>query len=121
MLKISYICIICIVLFALVLLFVDKISPYDLTITRINGVTFRIKNYVTDNGHLPDNLYILPKRERYDNSIKDGWDKEIIYNVTKNGVVTLKSFGKDKKPGGEGDNSDIIMSFNVKNSDKTDM
>jgi hypothetical protein len=40
--------------------------------------------------------------------IKDSWGHLIRYGVDSNGMVTLSSYGKDNKPGGTGDDADMV-------------
>jgi len=54
----------------------------------------------------------LPKLENRDNSIFDGWGREIGYKV-EGTKVTLSSLGADGKPGGSGENKDIFYIFDV--------
>ena len=88
-----------------------RIPPDDLTRSNMIGIAIRIREYVKTNERLPDYVYQLPKREGYSNSTKDGWGNEIKYTVDANGIVTLASFGKDGKPGGQRRNADIVESF----------
>jgi hypothetical protein len=89
------------------------IPPLDLTMTRMALTEIRIKTYWKANGRLPESLSQLPIREGYDNSTMDGWARPIKYDVSGATTVTLSSLGADGRPGGAGENKDIIVSFDV--------
>ena len=93
-------------------LFVEPIPPISITTGSMTETAFRVQEYVKIHHTIPTNLYCLPERKGYRNSIKDGWGNEIQYNVNEEGIITLISLGKDEKPGGKGNNADIIESFN---------
>jgi len=88
----------------------------DTTMTHNNlwGISLRIQQYVETHNELPSDLSVLPERKGYGNSIKDGWGHRFIYEITDSEIVTLTSLGKDGQPGGEGENEDIIISYNAK-------
>ena len=92
-------------------LLIDFIPPDDMTRTCFLVTSRRIKEFVNDHNELPKDLYNLPKRKKANNSIKDGWGREIQYNILENGKVMLLSLGRDGKPGGEGKDSDIMGTF----------
>ena len=71
----------------------------------------RIQRFAIEHNHLPSSLRETAEIPGYDNSIKDAWGFPIIYSVDTNGVVTLTSLGKDNKPGGNGDNADMVGVF----------
>jgi hypothetical protein len=48
--------------------------------------------------------------EGYDSSIRDGWRRSILFEVSSN-VITFRSFGRDGADGGGGDDADIVRSF----------
>ncbi|MBE0534980.1 MAG: type II secretion system protein GspG [Phycisphaerae bacterium] len=58
---------------------------------------------------LPDSLAAIPKREGYCWSLEDGWGNRIAYSV-EGERVSFKSLGRDRKPGGEGDDKDLEVS-----------
>lgn len=46
----------------------------------------------------------------------DAWVQPIDYSFDSSGVVTLRSLGSDKKPGGVGDKRDMIGVFSSRNA-----
>lgn len=66
----------------------------------------------------PPNLAVLPEWEGF-NTTCDGWGHDIQYSVDKEGIVTLTSFGADGKPGGTGQDADIVMRYRTRNADGT--
>ena len=79
-----------------------------MTVTVIEICRFRIQQYARTHNRLPLSLGEIPELAGNNNSIMDGWDRQIIYSVDANGNVTLASYGKDAEKGGTGDNADII-------------
>ena len=90
------------------MLFVDVIPPHSLTHLSMHMCKRRIQRYAASNNALPSSLSQTKEIAGHDNSIKDAWGREIIYTADANGLVTLASLGKDNKPGGTGDNTDMI-------------
>lgn len=98
-------------------LFVDFIPPRDMTNTSIIETTVRIHMYMTANGEYPTNLSVLPIRNGYANRTTDGWGRTLVYDVDDEGIISLESLGRDGKPGGEGDDADIIRRYRTRNKD----
>lgn len=92
-----------------------SIPPENHTSTTMYPLKTRILKYVKTHNALPSSLSVLPPLEGYINSTKDAWGNEIIYKV-EGTTVKLISYGKDAKPGGVGDNLDVIGVFEAKNS-----
>jgi Type II secretion system (T2SS), protein G len=90
---------------------VDVIPPRSLTAARMQVLKRRVLHYAQAHGELPKSLAVLPAMEGYDNSTRDAWKRDIIFEVSTSGVVTFRSFGRDGVVGGAGDNADIIRSF----------
>jgi hypothetical protein len=90
---------------------VDTIPPRALTATRMQVLKRRVLQYARAHGHLPKSLAALPAMEGYDNSIRDGWKRDIIFEVSTSSVVTFRCLGRDGAVGGAGDDGDIIRSF----------
>ena len=59
----------------------DKIPQQSLTVTRMHVVKRRILQYAHSHNQLPLDLSILPEILGYDNSIQDGWHRNLIYEV----------------------------------------
>ena len=99
------------------LLPIDTISPTERANSSIGETFVRIHMYMKEHREAPPNLTVLPKRDGYANDIMDGWGHGLHYEVDKNGVITLSSLGADGKPGGGGQNKDIIRQYRTRNSD----
>ncbi len=99
------------------LAFFDVIPPVDMTQTAIIETFARIDLYAEANKAVPLSLEALPKRKGYANRTTDGWGRPLRYSVGEDGVITLRSFGADGKPGGEGKNADISRSYRWKRPD----
>lgn len=92
----------------LLLHFVHIAPPASQTDSAINMCKRRIQRYAIEHNALPSALSETKGIEGYKNSIKDAWGHPIIYSVDTNGIVTLASLGKDNKPGGMGDDADMV-------------
>ena len=99
------------------LLLVDVVSPRSRTVTRFDTIATRILEYAQANDGLPDSLRNLPPRQGYDNNIQDGWGRDILYQVTADGAVTLTSHGEDGRAGGQDDGADLVATFSARGSD----
>ncbi len=77
----------------------------------------RVLRYAQEYDKLPSTLGETKTIEGYDASIKDGWGVELAYSADTNFMVTLRSFGKDRAPGGVEDDMDIIGIFPAKQPD----
>jgi hypothetical protein len=91
--------------------FVDVIPPRSITATHMQMLKRRVLQYAQAHGELPKSLAVLPAMKGYDNSIRDGWRRDIIFEVSASGVVTFRSLGRDGVAGGTGDDADIVRSF----------
>ena len=89
---------------------VDSIPPRALTATRMQVLKRRVLQYARAHGELPRSLVDLPAVEGYDGSIRDGWSRTILFEVSSN-LVTFRSLGRDGIPGGSGDDMDMVRSF----------
>ena len=73
----------------------------------------RIRAYAAAHRRLPASLSDLPKLEQdRDSELADGWERPIHYRASGQ-TVTLLSLGKDARPGGTGQDSDIEATFTV--------
>jgi hypothetical protein len=101
---------------------VDRASPYQLTQTTMTVLQYqRFPAFLEANHSFPKSLGELPERKGYDNSIQDGWGRDIEYTKTPNGTVILRSLGKDGKIGGLGENADIIVTFKGEDTTRQQM
>jgi len=96
---------------AYMLLFGEFVPANTQTALAMNNCKQRIQEYAIAHNELPKSLYDTKEITGSFNSNKDGWDNEILYSYDANGLVTLKSLGKDNKPGGTGKNEDIIGTY----------
>ncbi len=95
----------------LVFSLVDVVPPRGLTATRMQMLKRRVIQYGQAHGELPTSLAGLPEIKGYDCDIRDGWKRDIIFEVSTSGVFTFRSLGRDGIVGGTGDDGDIVMSF----------
>src|SRR5690606_11451094 len=89
--------------------FVHEIPPDGITRTHMSMIERRISNHYEALGKLPESLTDLLPGKGHD-TIADGWGNEIGYRVSA-GRVVLESFGRDRKPGGEGQDEDMYLVF----------
>ena len=83
------------------------IPPVSMTATNMGMLERLIVQFVRDNGQPPSSLEQLHALPRYrDELLTDGWGSRIIYKVTHDGEVELRSHGRDK---------DIITDDKVRN------
>ena len=111
--------IICVGYFILVILSQGShnlLPPENHTATYMDGLERRIIRFALKNNRLPVDLENLPPSEDSTNRTTDVWGNPFKMTVD-NDRVTLISYGKDKKPGGIGDNRDVISIFRIKTSD----
>lgn len=74
----------------------------------------RIIQFISKEKKFPSKLADLPKIKGYDSGITDGWQRKLLVKMDSNGIVEIKSFGKDGTFGGDGENSDMIGIFAVR-------
>lgn len=80
--------------------------PADLDTKNILSCwAMEIYTFYEENQSLPDSLSEIPQREGYYYGFEDGWGHKIDYNCKEN-TITLRSLGRDNRPGGEGDDQD---------------
>ena len=96
------------IIFVAAWLYMERIPPVSQTYGAIHMCKRRIQLYAMEHNALPSSLSEIEEINGYDNSIKDAWGHPIIYNVDKDGLVTLTSLGRDNKPSGIGDNRDMV-------------
>jgi hypothetical protein len=96
---------------------VDVITPIEMTHTAIDETFVRVDLYAKQHGAIPPSLAVLPQRSGYMNRTTDGWKRPLLYDIRNDGCVTLTSYGKDRKPGGVGEDADISRSYRAKRPD----
>ena len=95
---------------------VDVIPPRALTATRMQILKTRVLEFARKHGELPSSLSVLPANQARDNSILDGWHREILFEVSTSGILTFRSLGRDGLVGGSGEDADITRSFMARDS-----
>ncbi len=83
---------------------------------KMGEIENKLNEYQADCGKLPTSLQFMvsdtadcknwTSNKSSKNLIKDEWQTDFVYEATANGY-NLKSYGKDKKEGGEGPDKDI--------------
>ena len=99
------------------MLFVDTIPPHSVTHLSMHMGKRRVLRYALEHGSLPSALGDTEPIEGFHSSIKDGWGDPLDYRVDTNGLVTFRSLGKDGRPGGVGDDTDMVGTFPAKKAD----
>jgi hypothetical protein len=87
------------------------ITPIEMTRTAIGETFYRIHLFMQKEGKAPPALDVLPRREGYGNRTTDGWGRELAYSQSPDGVLSLKSLGRDGWIGGTGEDADISRSY----------
>ncbi|MFZ1325460.1 MAG: type II secretion system protein GspG [Candidatus Contendobacter sp.] len=93
---------------AVVLLSCTAMTPTDVTYTAILETIYRIHLYTKLNGVLPTSIDVLPIQKNHINRTVDGWQRPLNYELTPDGLISLKSLGRDGLQGGDGEDKDII-------------
>lgn len=89
------------------------LPPENFTSTTMYGLKRQILLYAEQNNRLPNTVDELPPIEGFDNRVTDVWGNKIIMQIDGT-TVSLISYGKDKKPGGQGYDHDVIGIFEAK-------
>jgi len=74
---------------------------------------FRIKDYAKQHRALPQSLDLIPNKEGRWDRITDGWGRRLLYRTNSDGTITLTSLGADGRPGGEGEDADLVVTCRV--------
>lgn len=99
------------------MLFVDTIPPHSMTDLSMQMCKRRVLRFAREHGKLPSSLSETKPIEGYHSSMKDGWGVVLDYGFDSNGVVTLRSLGKDRAAGGIVNDVDMIGTFPSKEAD----
>ena len=94
-----------------------RIPPRSLTNTTMWVLKRRILQFAHSHGELPHTLTALPEMQGYDTSTRDEWGRDIVFEVSTSGIVTLRSLGRDGVVGGSGNDADMIGSFPSRDAD----
>lgn len=97
-------------------LIVPTIPPRSLTCNSMWTMKRRMLRYAHAHGALPTSIDQLPYMNGYNNEVTDAWGRPILWQ-TEGDVVALTSCGRDGKPGGDGNNADMIGVFRAKTND----
>lgn len=108
-----------IVILFIVIFYAVRIPVRIVTQGRIVTIKGLIERYQKNYGQLPKTLDVFRDFNKNCDITKDEWGNQLIYTVDSNNFITLKSNGRDNKPGGKGRNSDIILRFRT--GDQVDM
>jgi hypothetical protein len=90
-----------------------------MTHTAITETFVRMNLYAQQHHSIPTSLDVLPKRTGYANRTTDGWNRPFLFETSADGILTLKSFGKEGKPAGKGEEADISTSYQAMHEDGT--
>jgi hypothetical protein len=96
---------------------VPPIPPHSMTHMSMSMCKRRILRYAQKHGELPAALTETEEIEGFHASITDGWGVVLQYSADANDIVTFRSLGKDRAPGGVGDNVDMIGIFPARKAD----
>ena len=102
---------------AIIALIIDIPSKKSTTRTTMWVVKRRILIFARQNNHLPHSLLDISLIPGFNDKIKDAWGRPLQYEINDNDTITLKSFGRDGLPGGEGEDADILLSFPIHRPD----
>ena len=86
------------------------LPPRTLTEAAIGVMNRRILLYANWYDRLPSDISELPEANGYYNSEEDGWGRPILMTI-EGDMVTLTSYGCDGRPGGTGEDQDMIGTF----------
>jgi hypothetical protein len=95
----------------------DMIPVRAQTDARMGKLEFLILDYFNSFHKFPTQLSELSKVGPYKEYCKDEWGYPILYSVDANGIVLLKSLGKDGLEGGKNEDEDMELYFKIKNGD----
>jgi hypothetical protein len=93
--------------------------PRMATIHVIRGTAQRIQKYIKVHRQAPPSLSVLAVDSEFPTAMVDGWGHDLQYSVDREGIITLTSFGADGKPGGKGQDADIVVRYRTRNADGT--
>ncbi|HXN48789.1 MAG TPA: type II secretion system protein GspG [Bryobacteraceae bacterium] len=94
-------------------IFLDRVTPAELTRNDIARTLSRIERYAKQHGSLPPSLDGLPTQEGSRDKITDEWGRRLLYDTNSDGTITLASLGADGRAGGAGEDADAIATCRV--------
>ncbi len=89
---------------------VKEETRVEITKIQLQNIVQVLKEFKTRTGSYPSTeqgLQQLVKEGIIKNYPKDGWKRDFVYTLESSGKYTLKSYGADGVPGGEGIDKDI--------------
>jgi type II secretion system (T2SS) protein G len=89
----------------------DGIPPESVTENRLSYTYVRIQNFWNQNGRVPKEPSELPDVEDHDCEMNDGWGHQFHWDSDGVSKVTVWSLGRDGKPGGVGEDTDLEVVF----------
>ena len=89
----------------LMFIYESRIPPEVITWKNMERCKASIVKYFREEKKLPINIRDIEKYDKQ-KTFLDGWQQYFQYSVNE-GLITLKSFGQDKKIGGEKESKDI--------------
>jgi hypothetical protein len=100
--------------------FVDVITPQNNTETGLTLTFDRIQTYWNRHGRVPKNPADLPDLPGRDCEMRDGWGREFHWKSDGKRTVWVWSLGRDGKPGGSGEDADLVITFEGKRKGQED-
>jgi len=86
----------------------------EMTNIAIDETSYRIRVFYKEHHRFPRSLAELPQRVGYAVRIVDGWGRPLIYRQEGESAIVLLSLGRDRRPGGVGDDEDVQEKLSVK-------
>jgi Type II secretion system (T2SS), protein G len=93
-----------------------RISPESETYTSVTLLRNAINEFVAAHGRAPVDLQELARSNPSVTTWKDGWGNPLIYRIDNSDVASLSSLGGDNRPGGAGQDADLVWTFSLKDS-----
>lgn len=90
----------------------SSISKRERTVVILYVLSERIEEYVRQHRQLPSSVNALPLIENKTGEVHDAWGRVIEMQIVA-GRCRLRSFGRDGRDGGRGDDSDICLEFDL--------
>jgi hypothetical protein len=97
----------------------DTMTPEEATDASVTVVRNAINDFVADNGRAPSNMVEIARYRPVNKAWNDGWGRTLLYDVNTSGVASLTSLGKDGRPGGLGQDADLVWAFALKDRSGT--
>ncbi len=92
----------------------DTMTREEATDASVTVVRNAINAFVADNGRAPSNMVEIARYRPVDKAWNDAWGRPLLYQVNTSGGASLTSLGKDGRPGGLGQDTDLIWTFALK-------